>query len=281
MDSALDTYYARMSSSLGDKARLLDHITGASVLDVGCGSGDLLNVMLAEGFDAYGIDPAHESVLRIRDRSRARVGYANEIAKVFPGQQFDTIVCSSVFHEVFSYGTRYDKPGQISSLTHAVKAVNRALKPGGRLIVRDGVAPSDTETRRSMWVDDPEAVYAFLEASPFAQYNAWHQPGTDRTIRLIATDDPHRFEGSASSLMEFAFTYVWGQGSFEREVREFYGIFDLDEYARFVVETSDLDLRLTSSESYTQPGYVTHLDGKVKFDFDFPHTNAVWIYDKA
>jgi SAM-dependent methyltransferase len=268
-EHALDVYYQRMSNSIGDKKTLLPYIKGQKVLDIGCGSGDLINALKDLGYDAYGIDASEESVRRCDD-PHVKIGYADEVDIVFGEQMFDTIICCSVLHEVFSYGNRFDKIGQVLSVSHAIDAMKRALKPGGRLLVRDGVMPDDASKAR-MTVDNPAEVDKFLKRSPFAAPTA----GLDRQLSLVQVGEC-TFEGTPSSIMEFAFTYTWGPGSFEREVMEFYGLFTLEDYANFV---SDHGFVCTHKHAYTQPGYRNHLEGKVMMNMPFPHSNAIWVYD--
>lgn len=268
----MDTYYRRMLGSLGDKKSVLPYITGPKVLDVGCGSGDLMESLMRQGFDVHGIDASPESVHRtaaLDGEDSVVFGYADEIHEKFGAQSFDTIVCCSVLHEVFSYGNKYDARGQMSSLVNALASMHKALKPGGRLVVRDGVKPSNDDTVW-MWVDKPEEVEKYLSASPFTKDMA------DRAVRLTEVMD-HVYEGSMSSAMEFAFTYTWGPESFPREVQEYYGVFDLEGYARFV---EDHGFRCEKKFEYLQPGYESHLEGKVKFSQPFPASNAIWVYTK-
>lgn len=264
---ALDVYYARMSHSLGDKKTVLPYVTGSRVLDVGCGSGDLMDALTSMGFDTYGLDASQESINRCTQKDRVVLGYADEVVELFGEEFFDTIICSSVLHEVFSYGNRYDGRGKLRSLSNTLKAMRRALKPGGRLVVRDGVAPTNNSDVL-MWVDNAAEVDKFLSASPFTK------GCTDRHIALTQIMS-NVFEGSLSSAMEFAFTYTWGEQSFEREVQEYYGVFNLDNYARFVTRHGFV---CEEKFEYLQPGYARHLEGKVSFTAPFPSSNALWIY---
>lgn len=267
----LDSYYERMAASLGDKMKVLPYVTGTSVLDVGCGSGDLMHALNDAGYMTCGIDASPESVERTGSDC-VQVGYANEVGWRFGPESFDTVICSSVFHEVFSYGNSDGKVGRISSLSDALMSIHDVLKPGGRLIVRDGVRPS-LAGRPLMWVDKPEEVEKFLAASPFARQHL------DRSISLDRVWDrgDNWFQGTASSLMEFAFTYTWGPAAFEREVQEFYGIFSLDQYSWFVRNHGFTKI---DAFEYTQPGYAEHLKGKVNMLMPFPSTNAIWVYEK-
>lgn len=272
-EEGLDLYYQRMSSSLGDKERLIEHVAGSRVLDVGCGAGELGAFLNTQGYEAYGIDMAHESVTRSRALGvDARLGYAHETHERFGEGFFDTIVCSSVLHEVFSYGNSPELKGRIKSLEDTLASFHKALAPGGRLLVRDGVSPGEAPAR--MFVDKPMEVVHFMKDSPFTKGRL------DRNID-ISHDfyyGSNAFKGSASSLMEFAFTYTWGEPSYAREVNEFYGIFTLSDYTNFF---NAHGFSVYDAYSYIQPGYQEHLEGKVRFlDMDFPHTNAIWMMTK-
>lgn len=276
-------YYERMASSLGDKARILEHLplpvdpigsARKKVLDVGCGGGEFMNFLREEGYDVYGVDADGESKEHTDAMGLPVLSiYAHEVSDFFPSEFFDVIICSSVFHEVFSYGTPEIGVGKIASLDKTMEALTFALKRGGTLIIRDGVMPDDNSIK-SMVVEDVNAVRKFVQCSPF-NFRSY-----DRTIQIIPAfdrDNPHRFLGTPSSLMEFAFTYTWGDEAFDREVQEFYGLFTRQEYIEYI---QPFGYSPTYSRSYVQNGYPLYLQGKVKFDFDFPASNALWVYTK-
>lgn len=272
-----ETYYKRMTAALGDKEKLLGFVKGSRVLDVGTGSGDLLHALLEAGYDAWGVDPSLESLDRVVDPERVKEGYADELVELFGEGTFDTVICSSVLHEVFSYGNRDGAVGQLKSVDRVIEAVRRVLIPEGRLIIRDGVSPNfyypniDKEEKYEIWVDNPAAVEIFLTTSPFTR------PGLDRKIELERVSE-HRFRGTRSSLMEFAFTYTWGDESFAREVQEYYGLWNLIQYKAYVSWVGGFEP--VSAFSYVQPGYEQHLRNKVIFYTpSFPATNAVWVFD--
>lgn len=270
-----------MDIAYPDKMRLLNFATGTNLLDVGCGSGDFLAHAMQSGFNAYGIDPSQESVARTGGRigtDRVDLAYANDLVPINGRPLYDTIVMSSVLHEVFSYGNDDHKIGKLTSLVAAIKSAHDALVPGGTLIIRDGIRPQGWWDR--MLVDDADAVEKFIVESPFGSSGYL---GVDRRINLSArgTDKAtgmSEWSGYSSSLMEFAFTYVWGPDSFEREVQEYYGIFDKNEYKQFVERRG---FKMIHFEQYIQQGYVDNLAGKVEFMNKFPNTNAIWVYERV
>lgn len=270
-----------MHTALPDKMRLLDFARGRFLLDVGCGSGDFMEHALNAGFEAFGVDPALESILRSREAvgdERVREAYANELELINDRFAYDTVIMSSVLHEVFSYGNRTGKIGKLTSLRDAIQSAADVLMPGGRLIIRDGVRARGWHA--SMTVDDNEAVERFIRESPFA-YDLWQGGNLDRYIHFSRSrrgEHPNLWFGKPSDLMEFAFTYVWGENSFEREVQEFYGVHDRNNYRQFVERRG---FKMVHYEDYIQQGYVDHLQGKVEFhSMPFPKTNAIWVYEK-
>jgi arsenite methyltransferase len=98
---------------------------GASVLDVGCGTGRLTRWIaerLGEGGRVTGIDPLPERIGIARANAPSldfEVGQAEDLG-AFPDESFDAVCMSAVFHWVA------DKP-------KALREVRRVLRPGGGL----------------------------------------------------------------------------------------------------------------------------------------------------
>lgn len=260
-------YYARMRSSLGDKVRMLPFVNpDAPVLDIGCADGALMSALLAEGFDAYGIDmdPAQAPV-EIQDRIQR--AYADEI---HPSRRYGTILCSSVLHEVFSYGNRSGKLGRLSNLSDAFYAFKDALEPGGRLVLRDGVRP-DPNPVISLPVESAALVRRYLAESPFTADDK------DRNINLSLSHDEKLICGSLGDVMEYAFTATWGMDGWVREVREYYGVFSRQGWIDFVESHG---FTCSYAKAYRQQGYVDHMTA-VEFGNIFPDTNVVLSFTKS
>jgi SAM-dependent methyltransferase len=275
-----DTYYDRMRAAMGDKMRVLEFTRGTQILDVGCGSGDLVKYLQDTGHQAYGVDISPESVARSRtltsDSSIFQL-YSNEVHEL--DTKFTSVICSSVLHEVFSYGNADGKIGKLRSISDTIESIHKVMVPGGRLVIRDGLGWSDWSSV-NIRVDSIDAVTKFLEASPFAPPRSL---STDRSVSLARrplTDGGgmYGFRGSMDSVREFAFTYTWGPDSFDREVQEYYGVFDQHNYRRFVERRG---FKLIHFTKYIQPDYPKYLAGKVDFSQTiFPHTNAIWVYER-
>lgn len=257
-------YFERMGSSLGDKVRMLPWVQPGLVLDVGAGGGELSRA-LAElpGTHVTALDANPESIKRLRaiDGIQAFLGFADEVNDV--GQVFNTIVCCSILHEVYSYGASSGEQG-FDALDVTFAKLVASLAPGGRLIVRDGVMPSPGLAQ--MVVADPDVVDRYLALSPHPE--------------LQLAREGRTFSGTRHAVAEAALTLTWGESTFAREALERYQLFDLSGYAEYAHK---FGLRTLSATSVIQPGYVTGLrDVRMSSNGQpwFPQTNALWIFEK-
>jgi 2-polyprenyl-3-methyl-5-hydroxy-6-metoxy-1,4-benzoquinol methylase len=129
-----------------------------SVLDFGCGTGSLTQLLCGRHAFVGAFDPSAESANVARQRAPAATLYADEAA--IPSERFDAAVLSGVLHHV--------PPAERSRL---LATVVRKLRPGGRLFVFEH-NPYNPLTRRAVRLcpfdDDaillpPREVRALLE----------------------------------------------------------------------------------------------------------------------
>jgi ubiquinone/menaquinone biosynthesis C-methylase UbiE len=98
------------------------------VLDVGCGTGELLRRLRAKYPDAAlaGLDPVAEMLAVARDklsgREDLRIGYADSLP--WSAGTFDAVVSCNMFH-------------YISHPVQALREMSRVLRPGGSLVLTD------------------------------------------------------------------------------------------------------------------------------------------------
>jgi len=105
---------------------------GMTVLDVGCGRGEILRHCARLGANAYGIDYAAAAVQLSREivqhtnDARGKIGVAQADAKrlPFPSGYFDRVLLFDVVEHLHPW-----------ELHEALREIHRVLKPDGRLIV--------------------------------------------------------------------------------------------------------------------------------------------------
>ncbi|MFQ5340234.1 MAG: corrinoid protein-associated methyltransferase CpaM [Anaerolineae bacterium] len=123
--------------------------SGDRVLEIGCGTGALAVMMARQGAEVVGVDvspamlgEAERKVAAedLGDRITLRRMDASEIDRRFEAQSFDVIVSTLVFSELNEMEQRY-----------VLAAVQRLLKPGGRLILADEVAPEGFWSRLAFY----------------------------------------------------------------------------------------------------------------------------------
>ena len=124
---------ARQTSSLRQRLRPLWHrycgqylteVIGkarGAVLEIGCGTGDLLEELAARGCRVHGVDINPVSVRACRQKGLpATVGELDDL--VFPADSFDTVI---LWHVV----------EHLPSPRAALEKIRRLLRPGGRLFL--------------------------------------------------------------------------------------------------------------------------------------------------
>lgn len=275
-------YFARMAASLGDKERLLEFISQGKILDVGAGGGELAEELRLQGNEVYALDGSSEAIKRIEEnfpKVHSVTGYTHELDSLFEPASFDTIICSSILHEVYSYGDPINGICSIRSVMDSLESFFKLLKPGGVLLIRDGIMPSnwdETVTVNLKTEDAANFLKMYKVMAPF------YSDSTDfRRVSLNeVSDGPNSYTGSYASAMEFLYTLTWGWKSSERETQELYGVFTESGY-RLALSVVGFDVE--HSTQYLQPGYPRHLEGIADIFDSFgnkknlPSSNAIFV----
>jgi SAM-dependent methyltransferase len=253
------SYLASMNGARSDKARMLAFVVPGRIVEIGPGGGVVLDLLEGRFPDAdvIGVDLSREVVDALTRRAavehhRWRVihGRAQDLGALVGDA--DTIILCSILHEIFSYT---EPRFSLDHVRDVLRAAFAALRPGGRIVIRDGVMPPPA-TRRIRFVA-PGA------RDTFALYVAQFE-GRPIPYRELA---PDRVELSSADAMEFLYTYTWGPASFPYEVREQYGIATYDDYVAHIASWLGPTAHLVDTgelRSYLQPGYRDHLAGAIE-----------------
>ena len=106
----------------------LSHIPFQSALDLGCGTGEMLKLILQEdvGKELYGIDLSEKMlhVAKSKLPEQVKLLLGDSEALPFPDNTFDVVYCNDSFHH-------YPSPQRV------LTEVFRVLKPSGTLIITD------------------------------------------------------------------------------------------------------------------------------------------------
>jgi SAM-dependent methyltransferase len=171
---------------------------GSTILDAGCGSGEMAAQLMQRGYDVWGLDLAEPMVRRARERCRVNRFRVGDIERIpFPDNTFDGVVSLGVLE-------------YLDADARALKEIKRVLKPGGKAVVStpNAVCPLYQMDRM---IAAAESLYAF------AKYRLRGEPLPARTADL-GVDRRHEYRrGSWFRLLrsvglepEERLCYGWG-----------------------------------------------------------------------
>jgi ubiquinone/menaquinone biosynthesis C-methylase UbiE len=153
------------------------------VLDVGCGTGELLSSIAERHSRAKlaGIDPVAE-MLAVAAKKLAgrnadlRVGWADELP--WPNASFDLVVSCNVFHYI-------SHPGP------ALRQMTRVLAPGGRIVITD-------------WCDD------YLACRLCSLYLHWTGAAFYKIYSARECEDLLQAAGHDVRIERYKISWLWG-----------------------------------------------------------------------
>ena len=256
-------YLNTMNNSLKQKAIILDYIVGNSVLDVGPGGGALLDLIEKKipNSDIKGIDLS-ENVINELTKKKLKEGHmwniikgdALNLTKYFASNSIDTIIFSSIIHELYSYISYNGKKFNKDTIKVALKEAYSILSINGKIIIRDGIMSSPVNSYRIIEFNDKEDIKKLDRyINDFKGRKITYEKISDNKVKMLIND-----------AMEFLYTYTWGEESYPLEVQEQFGYFTLDEYITFIKENLP-NAKIIESKSYLQKGYEENLLPKINF----------------
>lgn len=277
-------YLNTMNSSLKYKAKILDYMVGKNILDVGPGGGALMDLIEEkdELLNVYGIDISSNVIdtlnkKKLKEKKNWNLvkGDALNLGNYFLKGSLDTIIYSSIIHELYSYIIYEGKKFNINTVIKALKSAYDILSPKGRIIIRDGIKT------------EPEDIYRIIEFRNIEDLKILDRYCKDFKGRKITYEkvDNNKVKMLVNDAMEFLYTYTWGEDSYPLEVQEQFGYLTPSEYKKLITDNLP-NSNIITCEAYLQEGYEEHLLNKISiYDENMnivklPNSTCVIIIEK-
>ncbi len=254
-------YINTMNSSLNNKKILIDYIVGKNVLDIGPGGGVILD--LIEEYDnninLYGIDISENICEELKKKKEKEnknwtiiKGDALYLENYFEEKSMDTIIFSSIIHEMFSYIEYNEKKFNIETVIKVLKSAYNLLSIGGRIIIRDGIKTEPENKFR---------IIEFKDKKDISILNNYCMDFKGRSVTYEKIDD-YKVKMLVNDAMEFLYTYTWGENSYSLEVQEQFGYLTPSEYRELIIQNLP-NANIIELKSFLQSGYEENLLNKI------------------
>lgn len=258
-----ENYLTDMNNGQDHKKVISDFAVGKVMLDIGAGGGVMLDILSENHPEAtvIGIDISINVVeelnrRKFRENKSWHVKQANalELKDYYEPGSVDTIVFSSILHEMYSYipykGRKFNRDVVIQALKSSFEVLNK----GGRIIIRDGIMTEPIDQWRLLEFEDPKGMDFFMRyVHDFRGRTINYERLESLLIKLPVND-----------LMEFLYTYTWGEEAYPHEVQEQFGYFTPSEYEEVIHVSLGKEAKIIKLHHYLQNGYEEFLLPKVK-----------------
>ncbi|MBR5421079.1 MAG: methyltransferase [Lachnospiraceae bacterium] len=280
-----EKYLATMNSSEeSTKNSIIDYVCGQTVVDVGSGGGVLLDLLEERYPDktVIGTDIS-ENVIDILNKKKHSEGHRWTVQRhnfvdgpiSSEGEKVDTVIFSSIIHEIFSYTETEEGRFNIEVVKTALKNAYASLNSGGRIVIRDGIKMPEDKAYEIMKLTFKEASGLEFFRNYMRDFEGLKDM-EDKKIRI--EEESLTVSACADFIREFLYTYTWGQESYSHEVNEQFGYFTIDAYREFL---ESLGAEMIRADSFLEPGYPEHLRPLVTLDPDvFPDSNCILVAEK-
>jgi SAM-dependent methyltransferase len=239
-------------------------MVGKRVLDIGPGGGVLLDLIEQEKpeVEAIGIDIS-ANVIEALERKKQRESHRWHVMKgdalqldqyVEPGT-VDTVIFSSILHELYSYIERDGRRFNTDTVAAALHSAFQVLSPGGRILIRDGImSEPESQTRRIRFLETDGVSWLERYAADFK--------GREITFERITNDEVMM---PINDAMEFLYTYTWGEEAYVHEVQEQFGVFTPQAYEKCIRDTLGEQADIIMLRHFLQEGYTEALADRIVF----------------
>ncbi|MBR6488853.1 MAG: methyltransferase, partial [Clostridiales bacterium] len=240
------------------KDTIIDYSVGTRIVDVGSGGGVLLD-RLEKKFpdrEIIGTDISSNVIDALNAKKKKEGHQWNVVVHNFVEGTFaenaDTVIFSSILHEIYSYTETPNGRFEIESVKAAIKNACKSLNPGGRIIIRDGIKTDGSELVTIRFKDSDGMDF-------FNNYRNDFKGLKDipDNRKVVSTDaDNLTVTGDINFMREFMYTYTWGKQSYAHEVQEQFGYFTLKEYTDFL---ESIGAKIVVARELLESGYPLNL----------------------
>jgi SAM-dependent methyltransferase len=204
---------------------IADELGAVHVLDVGCGTGNLANLLAGSGRAVVGVDPAAASLTVARSKDHGgRITWLRGDATTLPDLAVDLAVMTGNVAQVFLTDDDWAR---------TLDGIHAALRPGGHLVFEtrrpdrraweDWAADTAAVTRTVPGVGVVERRLEVIDVSlPFVTFRCAYRFLADGTV--LTSDSTLRFRDRdevAASLANRGFRVLGGREAPDRPGREF------------------------------------------------------------
>lgn len=275
-----DKYLATMNDATSTKKSIVDYVVGDKIVDVGSGGGVMLD-LLEERFpdkEIIGTDIS-TNVLEVLNDKKNKEGHSwntmlhNFVEGPLP-EKVDTIIFSSILHEIFSYTDLGKGRFDVHSVMNALQNAYNSLNEGGRIVIRDGVR-TDSEKELTMVLKTDEAVEFLRNFCNDFEGMPYYRD----TVKIGEKDENgYTVKGNVNYLREFMYTYTWGNESYSHEVQEQFGYATLESIS-MLLEAYGSDI--VEAKEFLEDGYYEHLKETIILPKEeYPASNYILVATK-
>lgn len=263
-----EKYLATMNDAKSSrKLEILDYVVGDKIVDVGSGGGVLLD-LLEENLpdkDIIGTDISANVIETLSKKIENEEHTYRVIKHNFVdgplAEKVDTIIFSSILHEVYSYTEYEGERFNIKSVETALANAKSSLNPGGRIIIRDGVLSDELlccDNTYNLTFKNKEGEKFLLDyMKDFKGLTTLRQEDGSWNPSLVNYHGDGLLSANINFIREFLYTYTWGIESYSCEVNEQFGYYTLDNYKNLL---SSMGLKIIKGEAYLEQGYPDNLN---------------------